>query len=438
MKRYPFALTFVGAALLLIPASLAQAPEPVTATASGDTVHVAPPTGEKEADRASILAALAEVQPGGTVQFGPGTYVIGSSIIGSSAPLIEVTAPGVTLLGHPQGTTLRGCDPHRFSSDDCYGLELTGGHQTVRDVTFEYFSYGLNLGGYGARCTAPGQCAPDGTESLVGGYLVEGNTFRSVISVNVRGQWQEPAVIRRNTFTNVFHAVSVIGGIAHVLENDVSVTDHEQIPFFHHAGGAISVTAYSGFMAPSCDGNVIAGNRVVGHPESINIRLMELFEPASCRDNVIRDNTVVDSRIPDNPAFPYASGAILLVNETGREGLIEGTLIEGNRIVDSHGVGVAVFGASRNRIVDNSVRRLGLLDTRLLNERVPQDGANGSGIWIGPGSDGNEIVDNTFEDIAAFAVVLDGDGNEVVVRSADDTVRDLGSSNRVSHKPEGQ
>jgi len=438
-RRFPFALPFVGAALLLAMASFAHAQEPGTAApAFTDTVYVAPPTGTREADRAAVVAALAEVQPGGVVQFGSGTYVIGASIVGSGTPLIEVTAPGATLLGHPQGTTLRGCDPDGFDPHDCHGMELTGGHQTVRDLTFEYFTRPLMLGGYGIRCTAPGECAPDGTESLVGGYLVEGNTFRSVTSVNARGKWQQPTVIRHNTFVNVFHAVSVIGGIAHILDNDISVTDPDEIPGFHHAGGAISILAYSEFMAPTCDGNVIAGNRIVGHPESINIRLMESYEPESCRDNVIRDNTILNSRIPEDPAFPYASGAILLVNETGRDGLIEGTQIEGNQINDSQGVGVTVFRASRNRIVDNSIRGLGLLDARLLNERVPQDVANGSAIWLSPGSDENEIVGNTFEDIVGDAVVLEGDNNEVALRSAEDAVRDLGHGNRVTQQPEGQ
>lgn len=66
-------------------------------------VLVVPPTGEKATDRASILAALEKVEPGGTVQFAPGTYLSGE--------IIHVTVPGITLLGHPEGTILRGCDP---------------------------------------------------------------------------------------------------------------------------------------------------------------------------------------------------------------------------------------------------------------------------------------------------------------------------------------
>lgn len=395
---------------------------------TGDTVQVPMPTGDREADRAIIIAVLEEVQPGGTVRFGPGTYIIGSSTLS----VINVTAPGITLLGHPQGTMLRGCDPDRFELGDCMGLELTGGHQSVRNITFEYFHYALTVGGLGYRSTAPGEVTPDGTESVVGGYLVEGNTFRYVIGMGVRGNWQEPAVIRRNTFLNVFHAVSVIGGIAHVLENDIVATHPEQIPFFGHPGGAITVLAVAELLAPRCDNNVIAGNRIVGHPESINVRLFAAEEPASCRGNVIRDNTIVNSRIPEDPAFPYTSGAILLVNETGRDGLIEGTLVDRNWIVDSEGVGITVVRASRNRIANNTISGLAQLDPRLLPERTPQAVANGSGIWASPGSDGNEVSGNTFAGIAAHAVVLEGSGNVIASGHTGDSVRDLGSGNRVT------
>jgi hypothetical protein len=71
----------------------AQTGSLASGTSSSDTVLVAPPTGQKGADWASILAALARVSPGGTVQFAPGTYVVGK--------LIAVTTPGVTLLGDP-------------------------------------------------------------------------------------------------------------------------------------------------------------------------------------------------------------------------------------------------------------------------------------------------------------------------------------------------
>jgi hypothetical protein len=53
---------------------------PATQVAATYTVHVALPTGVRETDRASILAALAQVRPGGTVQFATGTYVVGEFV----------------------------------------------------------------------------------------------------------------------------------------------------------------------------------------------------------------------------------------------------------------------------------------------------------------------------------------------------------------------
>jgi pectin methylesterase-like acyl-CoA thioesterase len=74
-------------------AALLLAPWSASAQTTGfDTVHVAVPTGEQDADRASILDALEAVQPGGTVLFQPGTYRIGE--------FIRIPVPGITLQGH--------------------------------------------------------------------------------------------------------------------------------------------------------------------------------------------------------------------------------------------------------------------------------------------------------------------------------------------------
>ena len=122
-----------------------------------EVVHVAPPTGEREADRASIVAALNEVEPGGIVQFAPGTYLIGAGI--------RIRVARLTLRGHSQGTTLRGCDPDEFAtyglpelSENCDGLRLLAGHQSVHDLT----DYGRRI--LATRCIshrpAPMRTAP--------------------------------------------------------------------------------------------------------------------------------------------------------------------------------------------------------------------------------------------------------------------------------------
>jgi len=60
--------------------------------------------------------------------------------------------------------------------------------------------------------------------------------------------------------------------------------------------------------------------------------------------------------------------------------------------------------------------------------------ANGSGIWISPGSDGNQVLGNTFEDVATAAVWVEGDGNTVVTTDRGDVVRDPGGGRRVSSR----
>lgn len=190
-RRFAFASASVGASLLMIAASLAQSQEATTATAPGDTVHVAPPTGKWEFDRASILAALEQVKPGGTVRFAAGTYLVGE--------IIPIATPRLTLLGDPAGTTLRGCEAENFDAigramvaawtgeatlDEteqamrgCQLLHLTGGHATIRNLTLEQAWSGLILG-----------CCEDarGVRHTDGGYLIEHNIFRDIVN-GVRG-----------------------------------------------------------------------------------------------------------------------------------------------------------------------------------------------------------------------------------------------------------
>jgi parallel beta-helix repeat protein len=78
-----------AAFLLFAPEARAQVTASQNASASSGTVNVVPPTGEIEADRDSILAALKAIRPGGTVQFAPGTYLVGE--------LIRVTISDVTV-----------------------------------------------------------------------------------------------------------------------------------------------------------------------------------------------------------------------------------------------------------------------------------------------------------------------------------------------------
>jgi imidazolonepropionase-like amidohydrolase len=429
-----------------------------------DTVHVLPPTGQRETDRASILAALERVRPGGTVRFASGTYVIGE--------MIRVTVPRVTLLGHEVGTTLRGCDPEgtvapQLSSESCNGLELAGARQTVRGLTFEYAFWALHLGCcYDERVL---YTLPDGTSQelpanhrTAGGHLIEGNTFRTSASgLRVNGDWTEPAVVRNNQFIDNWHAVSINGNTVHLLDNEISVSDPARVPFWGFPWDGVKLSPPLPFQGsadvPTCTGNVIAGNRIQGYLDGIRIELN--FPGTNCRGNVVRANTIVVARHSAKPPEWFARTdasdstfvgvPISLLNYpvrlgrsgSGPEAVIEENLIEGNRIMGAEGIGIELLHASRNRIVGNSIVGIGgrtpfpgnSMDMRS-EHGVPLDWseANGSGIHVSAGSDQNEIADNTFEDVAAWAIVLEGDRNRVETGGANHAVRDLGRANRVT------
>jgi proline iminopeptidase len=396
-----------------------------TVTTSTDTVLVAPPTGERGMDRASILMALAQVRPGGTVQFAAGTYLMGGEII-------RVTVPRVTLLGHPEGTTLRGCDPGEFPWEDltefgnnCNAIELAAGQQTVRDLTFEHAFWALHVG-----------CCRDGPEmrGVDGGHLIEGNTFRSSSNaVRVHGFWSEPTVIRNNRLLNNWHSVQIYGGTVHLLDNDISVPEPEKVQLLGfpmegvHLARPFDLHESVQGVARTCENNVIAGNRIDGVTEGI---MVTANEPGMiCRNNVIRDNTIVvrRARPPTMPGFirvhdqtdSTVIGVPLALRGLAGESTLEDNLIEGNVIVGAEGLGIEIRNASRNRIVNNTVRGVvrrepfpgnSFIAMPLIGgDPVAWRTANGAGIWLSSGSEGNVVAGNVFDRIAGPSVVREGE-----------------------------
>jgi parallel beta-helix repeat protein len=447
--------------LSLVAAAGCGAPQsPPNPAPNKAAVHVAPPTGHQETDRASILAALEEVRIGGTIQFAPGTYLVGE--------LIRVTTSDITLLGHPDGTILRGCHPGDFvevtiAGFACNGLELAGGRQSVRNLTFEYAWHGLFIG-----CCFPADMAemqsadgPPHRHEQPGGHLIEGNTFRnSSNGMRVVGRSAEPIIIRGNRFINAFHALVINGGTAHFLDNDISTPDPAAIPIQGRNGGAIIVMPDPPVW--ECGENIIAGNRIVDYADAIQIYVPQ--PGARCERNVVRENTVVVRRNPlggrreaitmGSPSDTTVVGIPLsITNRVATEGssgipVIEGAAvvgghrIEGNRIIGADGIGIEIRGSSGNQIVDNHLSGIKERDpfpgntTHSMDPDAWRD-ANGSGIWISPGSDENEVVGNTFEDMAGYSVVLEGNRNRVE-RQRQDAVRDLGTGNRVSVPAHGE
>lgn len=422
-------------------AVLIERPSDVTET---DTVFVAPPTGERQTDRASILAALKQVEPGGTLQFAPGTYLMGGEII-------RITVPRVTLTGHPEGTTLRGCHPDEFPMENstefgnnCNGLELVGGWQTVRNLTFEHIFWALHVG-----------CCWDSQPHMMpgeGGHLIEGNTFRSNSNaLRVHGYWSAPTVIRNNQLLNNWHSISVYGNTAHILNNKISVPEPEKVPGTGFPADGIHIAipmslheSAEGIM-PSCENNIISGNLIDGVTEGIMMSGGD--SEITCRNNVIRDNTVIIRRAhpPAIPAFIHVqdqADSTVVGVPLALRGSFDENLIEGNIIQGAEGLGIEIRGSSRNRIINNKISNVELRKPFPGNAMAalpilggnPETwrNANGSGIWVSPGSNGNKIMGNTFEDIYSYAVFMEGDSNRVEMGDLEDGVRDLGNSNQVN------
>jgi hypothetical protein len=263
-------------------------------------------------------------------------------------------------------------------------------------------------------------------ENRIGGYGVTENSFRDMTyGVLVFGKWPQPAIIRNNTFVNIFSAVEVWGMVAHVQDNDFSAPDWERIPVFP---GPIAAFSFNSAEFPfistgPCKHNLAAGNRVEGYVDPVT--LFVLGTGAPCRHNVVRDNLIVDSReyTPGNGAGP-----IYYYNGTDDVSLLSHNLIQGNRIHGSFGNGVIILFGEHNRIVNNVITDIQMT--------FPFQGwlgeSNGSGVWVSPGGQQNRILNNHFADVEAEEVILEADNNHVATTSANDVVRDLGIGNRIT------
>jgi hypothetical protein len=292
------------------------------------------------------------------------------------------------------------------------GLQLVGGRQTVRNLTFEYFNQPLIVG-FNLFIEQP--------EHQIGGYRIENNTFRSAMwGVRMFGQWTQPAVVRNNNFVNMFLGVQVFGRTAHVTDNDFSAPDWSQIPTWFEPWGAILFFAWDALQTGSCAGNLAAGNRIEDHAGGIGI---EVSSEEGCNHNVIRDNTIVNTVETEGfPAFP-----MWVENYMGDPALLAHTLIQGNRILGSQGMGMFLYFNSQTRVVNNTIEDI------TLSTFAPWYLAanNGTGVVVLDSRE-NQILNNSFGAVEAYSVSLTADHNHVATRSASDVVRDLGVGNRVT------
>ena len=433
----------------------AQSPSSSRGPSGDGTVHVAQPTGEMETDRASVQAAFDAVQPGDTVLFQPGTYLIGGGA--------RLTVPDVTVLGHPEGTILQGCEPEAFDADvtqvmslafECTGFFVQAQRQTIRDLTFEYAWHGIVVGPYPAtpeeaRAATRGEARL--TSYPAGGQRIEGNTFRaSPNGLRVLGpSGEELSIVRDNDFIDVFHAIGIYGAPLHFLDNRITVEEPGRVPNSRHPGSAIIISAR---RIADCAGHVVAGNRIEGYPGAIYILANR---GQTCRDVEIRNNTIEVRRVTVPEAWVGAApteddstmvGVPITLMSRGEplaggsdeepEGVVENIVVEGNRVTGAEGLGILVDG-SRNRISGNTITGIKRREpfpgiTWIGSDYTTWEVANGSGIWLSPDSHENQIISNTFEDLEGPAVFLEGDRNRVIIRSGEDVVRDLGNGNSVT------
>ena len=122
--------------------------------------------------------------------------------------------------------------------------------------------------------------------------------------------------------------------------------------------------------------------------------------------------------------------------ESDTVGMLKNILVRGNKILGAEGLGIIVQDVSQSIIADNIIsgvkRRAPFPGITWDGIKPGWEEANGSGIWLSPGSNGNEITGNTFEDIAAAAVLSRGDSNRVELKTGKETVRNLGSDNIIA------
>ena len=386
-------------ALLLTAAALGggcqeptQPPSLQLEESDGAVVRVAAPTGNEAVDIPNIRAAIAAATPGAVIQFARGTYAIGDP----RETQFVVSVPGVTLQGDRRGTTMRGV--RLFASDpraaECClpgsgSFLLNGGHQTVRRLNFDGFLWALSLG-------APG--------SPIGGYRVEQNTFRNgYVGVDLITFSDDVTTVEDNTFENLTAPLFIGGKTIKIRHNLITTTDPAELTWGQPAQGVNFFPEFLSLFLPGfpasptvCENNVVEGNTFVRFNESIFF----LTLPGDvCRNNVIRNNEVIDAHIYNTLFIDNGSMAYL-----GAPGLYQNNVIQGNVLHGSEGVGVILETGSGNRIIGNEFHDLP-------GQQSTYVGYPGTAIILGAATSGNKVRGNEFENVVNPVVDLGTDNS---------------------------
>lgn len=253
-------------------------------------IELPDPTGDRGSDRAALADAFEQVPAGGTVSFGAGTYLIGGE-------RLTLTTPGVSLVGHADGTTLLGCTEDEIDvgttrdfDTNCDGIRLGAEAQRVSGLRFESFDMSLDIEHVERS---------DRTVSFTGGQVVEGNSFLNSASLQITVDADSTVLIRGNEFRNTWHALAILGRNVHVLDNDISTPEPELVPM-GYPGGAVGISP-----GPTgvCDSVLVEGNRIDGHSEAVMIATLPMVPGSVCSGITVRNNeiTVRTIRIPADP-----------------------------------------------------------------------------------------------------------------------------------------
>lgn len=313
-------------------------------------IHVAPPIGDQKTDRQSIVTALELAGPGDTIQFDTGTYEVGL--------IIRVDTPKLTLLGHPDGTTLRGGDfdkgggfEAREGPPDSLGvLHLFEGGSTVRGLTFADSWWGLILGWH------YGFDNDDREPERQGGFLIEGNTFRDSQN-GVRATSAGPAlsVIRDNTFIDVHFGAGGLGSGFRFENNRFTMSD---APRAQGYGAAIRVGAEHVFGAAA--DNHVVGNTIEGYWVGIGSTTDGVRKASG---NVFRRNTItVRSEVEGSIGIHlrHRTERGQAVTQPSDAGEPAPTVVEGNHITGAARAGIDISpGYGDVRVVNNTFANLG-------------------------------------------------------------------------------
>lgn len=268
-----------------------------------DTLFIDSPTGEFQKDRALIISKLNKSKPGDVIKFSQGTYYIGK--------LIKIEIPEVTLIGHEEGTVIRGCQPNDFNGHieallDCGGFELTAASQTIRNFTFEYAWHGLMIGCCLPKDREEIESGDNITLKHPGGHIIEDNTFRyNSTGIRVFGINSRHVNIVHNIFIDNYHGLTINGSNVRVKNNKFYSKNPGKVPLDHESDNAIGITPFFDGLPPhlmfkdenDCSDNVIEKNYFENFKTTIRVngkKPEEIHPEKPCSNNIIEGNTIKD------------------------------------------------------------------------------------------------------------------------------------------------